>query len=86
VHCDGARVECTPGEYEILRAMTADPERVFSRRQLLQCTRGIDRASTERAIDVHIMNLRKKIEPDPRRPVRLLTVFGVGYKLSGGRG
>jgi DNA-binding response OmpR family regulator len=53
---------------------------------LLQCTRGIDRASTERAIDVHIMNLRKKIEPDPRRPVRLLTVFGVGYKLSGGRG
>lgn len=86
VHCDGARVECTPGEYEILRAMTADPERVFSRRQLLQCTRGIDRASTERAIDVHVMNLRKKIEPDPRRPVRLLTVFGVGYKLSGGRG
>lgn len=86
VYCDDARVECTPGEYEILRAMTAEPERVFSRRQLLQCTRGIDRASTERAIDVHIMNLRRKIEPDPRRPVRLLTVFGVGYKLSGDRG
>jgi DNA-binding response OmpR family regulator len=59
---------------------------VFSRRQLLQHTRGIDRASTERAIDVHIMNLRKKIEADPRRPMRLLTVFGVGYKLSGERG
>jgi DNA-binding response OmpR family regulator len=53
---------------------------------LLQHTRGIDRASTERAIDVHIMNLRKKIEADPRRPTRLLTVFGVGYKLSGERG
>ncbi|MGQ4389669.1 response regulator transcription factor [Streptomyces sp. SAS_270] len=86
VLCDGRPVECTPGEYEILLAMAGEPERVFSRRQLLQCTRGIDRASTERAIDVHIMNLRKKIEADPRSPVRLLTVFGVGYKLSGDRG
>ncbi|MXM66067.1 response regulator [Streptomyces sp. HUCO-GS316] len=86
VRCDGQTVECTPAEYEILLAMTAEPERVFSRRQLLECTRGTDRASTERAVDVHIMNLRRKIEPNPRRPVRLLTVFGVGYKLSGGRG
>ncbi|MFJ1969770.1 response regulator transcription factor [Streptomyces sp. NPDC087903] len=85
VRCDGRPVECTPAEFEILLAMTAEPERVFSRRQLLECTRGTDRASTERAVDVHIMNLRRKIEPDPRRPARLLTVFGVGYKLSGGR-
>ncbi|MDQ0913165.1 two-component system response regulator MtrA [Streptomyces canus] len=86
VRCDGAPVECTPAEFEILFAMVAEPERVFSRRQLLEVTRGTDRASTERAVDVHIMNLRRKIEADPRRPVRLLTVFGVGYKLSGGRG
>ncbi|KUN19988.1 XRE family transcriptional regulator [Streptomyces antibioticus] len=86
VRCDGEPVECTPAEFAILLAMTAEPERVFTRRQLLECTRGIDRASTERAVDVHIMNLRRKIEADPRRPVRLLTVFGVGYKLSGGRG
>jgi DNA-binding response OmpR family regulator len=86
VLCDGASVECTPAEFEILLAMATEPERVFTRRQLLECTRGTDRASTERAVDVHIMNLRKKIEADPRRPVRLLTVFGVGYKLSGGRG
>ncbi|MET7575134.1 response regulator transcription factor [Streptomyces sp. NPDC005492] len=85
VRCDGAPVDCTPAEFEILLAMTTEPERVFSRRQLLQCTRGLDRASTERAVDVHIMNLRRKIEADPRRPVRLLTVFGVGYKLRGGR-
>ncbi|GGN80726.1 DNA-binding response regulator [Streptomyces albiflavescens] len=85
VTCDDAPVDCTPAEYEILLAMVAEPERVFSRRQLLHRTRGIDRASTERAIDVHIMNLRKKIEADPRRPVRLLTVFGVGYKLKGDR-
>ncbi|WP_028807742.1 response regulator transcription factor [Streptomyces canus] len=86
VRCDGAPVECTPAEFEILLAMAAEPERVFSRRQLLEVTRGTDRASTERAVDVHVMNLRRKIEADPRRPVRLLTVFGVGYKLSGGRG
>ncbi|MFE7444385.1 response regulator transcription factor [Streptomyces chartreusis] len=86
VRCDGAAVECTPAEFEILLAMVAEPERVFSRRQLLECTRGTDRASTERAVDVHIMNLRRKTEADPRSPARLLTVFGVGYKLSGGRG
>ncbi|MCX5055360.1 MULTISPECIES: response regulator transcription factor [unclassified Streptomyces] len=85
VRCDGAPVECTPAEFQILLAMAAEPERVFSRRQLLQCTRGFDRASTERAVDVHIMNLRRKIEADPRRPARLLTVFGVGYKLCGSR-
>ncbi|WP_225833745.1 response regulator transcription factor [Streptomyces sp. NK08204] len=85
VRCDGVLVDCTPAEFQILLAMAGEPDRVFTRRQLLQATRGFDRASTERAVDVHIMNLRRKIEADPRRPVRLLTVFGVGYKLSGGR-
>ncbi|MFF5533692.1 response regulator transcription factor [Streptomyces cinerochromogenes] len=85
VRCDGAPVECTPAEFQILLAMAGEPERVFTRRQLLHCTRGFDRSSTERAVDVHIMNLRRKIEPDPRRPVRLVTVFGVGYKLTGAR-
>ncbi|MEU3513554.1 response regulator transcription factor [Streptomyces longwoodensis] len=86
VRCDGVPVECTPAEFQILLALVGEPERVFTRRQLLQCTSGFDRASTERAIDVHIMNLRKKTEADPRRPARLLTVYGVGYKLSGGPG
>ncbi|MER6330935.1 response regulator transcription factor [Streptomyces sp. NPDC001034] len=83
VRCDGVPVDVTPAEFQILLAMAAEPERVFTRRQLAHCTRGFDRSSTERAVDVHIMNLRRKIEADPRRPVRLLTVFGVGYKLSG---
>ncbi|GAA0335443.1 response regulator transcription factor [Streptomyces turgidiscabies] len=86
VTCDGAEIGCTPGEFAILNAMVAEPERVFSRRQLLEHTRGHDRASTERAIDMHILNLRRKIEPDPRTPARLLTVFGVGYKLTGDPG
>ncbi|GAA3825479.1 winged helix-turn-helix domain-containing protein [Streptomyces chiangmaiensis] len=85
VLCDGEPFRCTPGEFAILLAVISEPGRVFSRHQLLQCTRDVDRESTERAVDVHIMNLRKKIEVDPRRPVRRLTVSGVGYKVSGGR-
>jgi two-component system response regulator MtrA len=81
VTLDSRHIECTPGEFAILLAMADQPERVFTRAQLLEHTRGIDRESTDRTIDTHIMNLRRKIEPNPRRPVRLMTVYGVGYKL-----
>jgi DNA-binding response OmpR family regulator len=64
--------------------MAARPHRVFSRAQLLENMHGIDQYITTRTIDTHVLNLRKKIEPDPRRPVRLLTVYGVGYKLTDG--
>ena len=84
VEMDGRRVECTPGEFDVLAAMAAEPDRVFTRRQLLTRTRGSDRYITERTIDVHMLNLRKKIEPVPRRPAYLQTVFGVGYRLTDG--
>ncbi|MEU8285145.1 response regulator transcription factor [Micromonospora sp. NPDC048905] len=84
VTVDGERIECTRGEFAILAAMSEQPDRVFSRAQLLHHTRGLDRSSTERTIDVHVMNLRRKIEDDPRRPQQLLTVHGVGYKLAPG--
>lgn len=84
VDLGGRQVVCTPGEFEILAAMAAEPERVFTRRQLLALTRGFDRYITERTIDVHILNLRKKIEAVPRRPAYLQTVYGVGYKLVDG--
>jgi two-component system response regulator RegX3 len=80
----GRQVDCTPAEFEILAAMSAQPERVFTRQQLLERTRGLDHYITERTVDVHVMNLRKKLEPDPRRPTYLITVFGVGYKLASG--
>lgn len=82
VAADGVRIECTPGEFRLLAAMAAEPDRVFTREQLLAELHGFDRYISSRTIDVHIMNLRKKIEHAPRRPVRLLTVFGVGYKLT----
>ncbi|MFV2103052.1 response regulator transcription factor [Micromonospora sp. LOL_024] len=82
VTVNGVQIECTRGEFAILAALSEQPDRVFTRTQLLHHTRGIDRSSTERTIDVHVMNLRRKIEDDPRRPAHLLTVHGVGYKLA----
>ncbi|MET7474267.1 response regulator transcription factor [Streptomyces sp. NPDC005648] len=84
VEIEGRQVACTPGEFDVLATMAAEPERVFTRRQLLAGTRGDDRYITERTIDVHVLNLRKKIEAVPRRPLYLQTVFGVGYRLSDG--
>ncbi|TDD90451.1 response regulator transcription factor [Actinomadura darangshiensis] len=85
VLADGREVECTPAEFRILEALAARPERVLTRAQLLEHLHGFDRFITERTVDVHVKNLRKKIEPQPRRPVRLCTVYGVGYKLVGDR-
>ncbi|CAM5343763.1 response regulator transcription factor [Streptomyces griseus] len=82
VSVGGAAVECTPGEFRILAALAAEPDRVFSRQRLLEELHGFDRYINARTVDVHVMNLRKKIERAPRRPERLLTVFGVGYKLT----
>jgi DNA-binding response OmpR family regulator len=86
VTADGAPIDCTPGEFAILAAMARQPDRVFTRAQLLEHTSGFDRDSTDRTIDVHVMNLRRKIEPNPRQPARLVTVYGVGYKLTSGSG
>jgi DNA-binding response OmpR family regulator len=86
VFADDRPVDCTPGEFAILAAMAEQPDRVFTRAQLLEHTSGFDRDSTDRTIDVHVMNLRRKIEPNPRQPARLVTVYGVGYKLASGGG
>lgn len=82
VSVGGEPVECTRGEFRILAALAAEPDRVFSRQRLLEELHGFDRYISDRTVDVHVMNLRKKIERAPRRPERLLTVFGVGYKLT----
>lgn len=78
----GTPVVCTPGEFRILAAMATEPDRVFTRQRLLEELHGFDKYIGDRTVDVHIMHLRKKIEHAPRRPARLLTVFGVGYKLT----
>ena len=82
VRIEEQTVDCTRGEFDILYALAVRPGLVLSRQQLLDHTSGVDRSATERTIDVHVRNLRKKIETDPSRPTRLLTVFGAGYKLA----
>ncbi|MFI4972523.1 MAG: response regulator transcription factor [Hyphomicrobiales bacterium] len=78
----GRRVDLTKSEFEIVVALARQPGRVFTRAQLLDAVRGIAFESYERAIDAHIKNIRKKIEPDPRAPRYVLTVFGVGYRFA----
>ncbi|MFC0042477.1 response regulator [Actinomadura rayongensis] len=82
VRADGREIDCTPAEFRILEALAAEPDRVFTREQVLERLHGFGGYVSLRTIDVHVKNLRKKIEKDPRRPERLVTVFGVGYKMA----
>jgi DNA-binding response OmpR family regulator len=78
---NGQEARLTPTEFDLLAAFMSAPGQVFSRQTLLDQVQGTDSASFDRAIDVHIRNLRIKIEPDPSRPRYIETVFGVGYRL-----
>ena len=75
-------VDLTPTEFELLATLARQPGRVFTRAQLLDAIRGVAVESFDRAIDAHVKNLRRKLEPDPRNPRYVLTVHGVGYKFA----
>ena len=77
----GEEVKLTPTEFELLTAFMSRPGRVFSRTQLLEKLHDIAIAGVERTVDVHVRNLRSKIEPDPANPIYIETVFGAGYRL-----
>jgi DNA-binding response OmpR family regulator len=74
-------INLTPTEFELLSLLMAAPGRVFSRAQLLTELQGVAFDGIERSVDVHIRNLRVKIEPDPGHPRYVETVFGVGYRF-----
>jgi DNA-binding response OmpR family regulator len=74
-------LEVTRTEFELLATLAEQPGRVFSRLQLLDAIQGEAFEGYERTIDSHVKNLRRKLEPDPRRPRYIQTVFGIGYKL-----
>ena len=74
-------IELTPSEYAILTTLSQNVGRPYSRLQLLNATLGESYAGYERAIDTHVSNLRKKIEPNPQKPIYILTVYGLGYKF-----
>lgn len=77
----GQRIELTPSEFTILQVLIARPGRVFTRMELLDHISGEAYAAYERTVDVHVKNLRAKIELDPRTPQYIETVYGVGYRL-----
>jgi DNA-binding response OmpR family regulator len=75
-------IELTPTEFQLLGTLARQPGRIFTRGQLLDAVHGIAFESYERAIDAHIKNIRRKIEPNPREPRYILTVYGMGYKFA----
>src|SRR6478609_3097125 len=81
----GAAVDLTPTEFQLLATLAARPGRIFTRSQLLDALHGVAFETYERAIDSHVKNLRRKLEPDPRRPRYVLTVYGVGYRFADDR-
>jgi DNA-binding response OmpR family regulator len=84
VSVGGRPVEVTPTEFHLLATLMREPGRVFTRGQLLDAVHGVAIESYERAIDAHVKNLRRKIEPTPGQPRYVLTVRGVGYRFADG--
>jgi DNA-binding response OmpR family regulator len=85
VDAGGRAVELTSTEFQILVALARRPGRILTRSQLLDAVHGVAFESYERAIDTHVKNLRRKLEPDPRLPRYVLTVHGVGYRFADDR-
>ena len=82
VRVKGERVDLTRSEFDLLAALMNSPGRAFSRMDLLDRLQGVAYDGYERTIDVHIKNLRAKLEDNPRKPTYIETVYGVGYRLS----
>ena len=82
VSVGGRPVDLTPTEFELLATMLREPGRVFTRSQLLDAVHGVAIETYERAIDAHVKNIRKKLEPEPSRPRYVLTIRGVGYRFA----
>jgi two-component system, OmpR family, alkaline phosphatase synthesis response regulator PhoP len=78
----GESIELTATEFQLLATMARQPGRVFTRAQLLDSVRGDDADAFDRAIDAHVKNIRRKLEPDPRHPRYIETVYGIGYRCA----
>jgi two-component system alkaline phosphatase synthesis response regulator PhoP len=78
----GQPVDLTPSEFQLLATLVRQPGRIFSREQLLEAMHGVAFDGYDRSVDSHVKNLRRKIEPDPRQPRYIQTVYGVGYRFA----
>jgi two-component system alkaline phosphatase synthesis response regulator PhoP len=86
VQVDGTPVTLTPTEFNLLRVLMKQAGYVFTRRQLIGRALGTDYEGIDRTLDSHIRNLRQKLEPNPKEPTYIQTVYGVGYCFAGGHG
>ena len=75
-------IDLTPSEFELLHVLMKSPGYVFTRDELLEKALGYTYEGMGRTLDSHIKNLRRKIEPNPKKPTYIITVYGVGYRLS----
>jgi two-component system OmpR family response regulator len=81
----GEKVKLTATELKILHTIASHPGKVFTREDLVQSALGYQFEGYDRSVDAHIKNIRHKIEPDPKDPTLIITVYGVGYRFSGKR-
>ncbi|NJN53872.1 MAG: winged helix-turn-helix transcriptional regulator [Anaerolineae bacterium] len=79
---DGTAVELTPTEFTLLHTLLQSPGYVFTRSELIERGLGHEYLGMDRTLDSHIKNLRRKIEPDPKNPTLIQTVYGIGYRLA----
>jgi len=82
VRIEGQLISLTPSEFRLLDLLAGEPERVFSRKEIMQHLWDSSYVGDQRACDIHVSNLRRKLEIDPTDPQRIVTVRGVGYKLA----
>jgi len=82
VQVDGKVIDLTPTEFNLLRVLMEQTGYVFTRNALIRKGLGVNYEGLDRTLDSHMRNLRAKIEPDPRQPTYIQTVYGVGYRLA----
>jgi DNA-binding response OmpR family regulator len=80
---DGTGIRLTPNEYKILITLMSRPEKIFTRDEIIERIKGEDYDGFDRAVDTHVKNLRQKIGDDPKSPVFIQTVYGMGYRFAG---
>lgn len=79
----GKSVDITPTEFKVLFSLASSPGKVLTREELVDRALGYQFEGYERSIDAHVKNIRQKIEDDPKNPLLILTIYGVGYRFSG---
>lgn len=80
---DGKEIFLTKNEFQIIKTLFSNPNKIFTREEIIEITFGYDYDAYDRAIDTHIKNIRQKIEDNPKKPIYIKTVYGMGYKSGG---